>query len=304
MSIRESYNQCRKQHGHENDPSQESIVARLDELQQRLIAAQSLQRGLRRLFSSGQTQTVRGLYVWGGVGRGKTFLMDLFFETLDIGAKKRIHFHRMMHEVHARLKALDAIENPLEQVAADIAKETRILCFDEFFVSDIGDAMILGALLDGLFRHGVTLITTSNSRPDDLYKNGLQRQRFLPAIELLNKNTQVVHLDGILPDQLVLTGLRVGERFEYTVPPGLETPVHLQLELPFQKGPRCGPNAIYVVLQMVGLECSYSDVLEAVPLSDFEVEWIVRGRHFDGAGPKFRVDSFVSDDGDLAACER
>ncbi len=196
MSIRESYNQCRKQHGHENDPNQESIVARLDELQQRLIAARSLQRGLRRLFSSGQTQTVRGLYVWGGVGRGKTFLMDLFFETLDIGAKKRIHFHRMMHEVHARLKALGAIENPLEQVAADIAEETRILCFDEFFVSDIGDAMILGGLLDGLFRHGVTLIATSNSKPDELYKDGLQRQRFLPAIELLNKNTQVVHMDG------------------------------------------------------------------------------------------------------------
>jgi len=196
LSIREAYNQCQTQHGHDEDPAQESIVARFDELQQSLVAAQLPRRGLRRLFSADQTQTVRGIYLWGGVGRGKTFLMDLFFETLNIEAKKRIHFHRMMHEVHARLKALGAIENPLDQVAADIANETRVLCFDEFFVSDIGDAMILGTFLDGLFRHGVTLVTTSNSQPDELYKDGLQRQRFLPAIELLNKNTQVVHMDG------------------------------------------------------------------------------------------------------------
>jgi len=196
LSIREAYNQCQTQHGHEKDPAQESIVARFDELQKSLVAAQLPRRGLRRLFSADQTQAVRGIYLWGGVGRGKTFLMDLFFETLNVEAKKRIHFHRMMHEVHARLKALDAIENPLDQVAADIAKETRVLCFDEFFVSDIGDAMILGTLLDGFFRHGVTLVATSNSKPDELYKDGLQRQRFLPAIELLNKNTQVVHMDG------------------------------------------------------------------------------------------------------------
>ena len=196
MSIREAYNQCHTKHGHEQDPAQESIVARLEELQQRLVAAQSPRGGLRQLFGSSRTRTVRGLYLWGGVGRGKTFLMDLFFETLNIEAKKRIHFHRMMHEVHARLKVLGGIENPLEQVAADIAEETRVLCFDEFFVLDIGDAMILGALLEGLFRHGVTLVMTSNSRPDDLYKDGLQRQRFLPAIELLNKNTRVIHMDG------------------------------------------------------------------------------------------------------------
>jgi cell division protein ZapE len=196
LSIRDAYNKCHTQHGHENDPAQESIVALLEQLQQRLVTAQSPQSGLRRFLGSGPDQAVQGLYLWGGVGRGKTFLMDLFFETLDIEAKKRIHFHRMMHEVHARLKELGAIENPLAQVAADIAGETRVLCFDEFFVSDIGDAMILGTLLEGLFRHGVTLISTSNSQPDELYKNGLQRQRFLPAIELLKKHTQVVHLDG------------------------------------------------------------------------------------------------------------
>ena len=196
MSIRDAYNQCHTQHGHENDPAQESIVARLEQLQQRLVTAQAPQRGLRRLFGSGPNQAVQGIYLWGGVGRGKTFLLDLFFETLDIKAKRRIHFHRMMHEVHTRLRELGAIENPLAQVAADVAGETRVLCFDEFFVSDIGDAMILGTLLDGLFRHGVTLISTSNSQPDELYKDGLQRQRFLPAIELLKKHTQVVHMGG------------------------------------------------------------------------------------------------------------
>jgi cell division protein ZapE len=194
LSIREAYSQCQKQHGHEKDPAQDAIVARLDELQQ-LITARSPRRGLQRLFNSNNTQT-QGIYLWGGVGRGKTFLMDMFFETLDIEAKRRIHFHRMMQEVHARLRTLGAIENPLEEVAANIAEETRVLCFDEFFVSDIGDAMILGTLLDALFRNGVTLVATSNSQPDQLYKDGLQRQRFLPAIDLLNKNTDVVHMDG------------------------------------------------------------------------------------------------------------
>jgi cell division protein ZapE len=144
------------------------------------------------------------MYLWGGVGRGKTFLMDLFFESLKIEAKKRIHFHRMMHEVHERLAALDNVEDPLDKVAADIARNTRVLCFDEFFVSDIGDAMILGRLLDGLFRRGVTLVTTSNSKPDDLYRDGLQRQRFLPAIELLNQHTKVVHMDGEIDFRLRL----------------------------------------------------------------------------------------------------
>lgn len=141
-------------------------------------------------------QGVAGLYLWGDVGRGKTFLMDLFFETLPVENKSRIHFHRMMTDVHARLKALEDIEDPLDRVAADIARQTQILCFDEFFVSDIADAMILGRLLDGLFRRAVTLVATSNSPPSELYLNGLQRERFLPAIDLLETHTRVLHLDG------------------------------------------------------------------------------------------------------------
>ena len=139
---------------------------------------------------------VPGLYLWGDVDRGKAFLMDLFFATLPLERKTRIHFHRMMGDVHDRLQAIVDTEDPLDQVAADIARQVKVLCFDEFFVSDIADAMILGRLLDGLFRRGVTLVATSNSRPADLYRNGLQRERFLPVIDLLETHTQVLELGG------------------------------------------------------------------------------------------------------------
>ena len=168
------------------------------DLQERLQTGRP-KSGLRRLLdrvSRSDPPNEKGLYIWGGVGRGKTFLMDLFFDALAIEDKKRIHFHRMMHGVHERLQALGDIEDPLDQVAAAIARDTRVLCFDEFFVSDIGDAMILGRLLEGLFERGVTLVATSNSAPEDLYKDGLQRARFLPAIELINRHTEVVHMDG------------------------------------------------------------------------------------------------------------
>lgn len=139
---------------------------------------------------------VRGLYIWGGVGRGKTCLMDLFYESVALKQRDRSHFYRFMREVHADLHALKDVENPLEQVAAGIAQRIRLLCFDELFVSDIGDAMILGTLFDALFRRGVTLVATSNVPPDELYKDGLQRQRFLPAIESLKRHMDVLHLDG------------------------------------------------------------------------------------------------------------
>lgn len=199
MNIREAYEDSLGREGHVEDPAQVEVVARLLDLQARLAASRSGVGGFRALLKRSRNTEktgVRGLYLWGGVGRGKTRLMDLFFETLAAKAKKRIHFHRMMHEVHDRRSALGNLSDPLDRVAADIARDTRVLCFDEFFVSDIGDAMILGRLLKGLFRRGITLVATSNSKPDDLYKDGLQRQRFLPAIELLNQHTEVVHLDG------------------------------------------------------------------------------------------------------------
>ena len=197
MNIREAYEESLNREGHVEDPSQLDLIARFEALQAQLKAQRPRKGGLRTMFfRSEPRESVRGLYIWGGVGRGKTFLMDLFFESLEIKEKRRIHFHRMMHDVHERMKTLSFVEDPLDKVAAGIAQDTRVLCFDEFFVSDIGDAMILGKLLDGLFRRGVTLVTTSNSRPDDLYRDGLQRQRFLPAIALLNKHTEVVNMDG------------------------------------------------------------------------------------------------------------
>lgn len=139
---------------------------------------------------------VKGIYFHGGVGRGKTYIMDTFYECLPLSSKQRTHFHRFMQMVHGRLTALKGKKNPLEQVAADIADSVRVLCFDEFFVSDIGDAMILGRLLEHLLEAGVVLIATSNIHPDGLYANGLQRERFLPAIDLLHKHTDIVELDG------------------------------------------------------------------------------------------------------------
>ena len=195
LNIREAYQDSLERDGHVEDPAQLALVARFEDLQSR-IASQRPRRLRDRLFRNAPREHVRGLYIWGGVGRGKTFLMDLFFESLASDRKRRIHFHRMMQDVHARLKLLGAVEDPVDKVAADIARETRVLCFDEFFVADIGDAMILGRLLDGLFRRGVTLVATSNSKPEDLYRDGLQRQRFLPAIDLLNTHCEVVNMDG------------------------------------------------------------------------------------------------------------
>ena len=197
MNIREAYVESLNRDGHTEDPAQLEIIARFEDLESRLEAQRPRRGGLRTMFFRGDPiETVRGLYIWGGVGRGKTFLMDLFFECLGIENKRRVHFHRMMHDVHDRMKTLSFVEDPLDKVAASIAQDTRVLCFDEFFVSDIGDAMILGKLLEGLFKRGVTLVATSNSKPDDLYKDGLQRQRFLPAIQLLNEHTEVVNMDS------------------------------------------------------------------------------------------------------------
>ncbi|MGI9201843.1 MAG: cell division protein ZapE [Woeseiaceae bacterium] len=201
MNLREAYENSLIRGTHDRDPAQEAIVTELSQLQLRIQAGAESRRGFMRFLrrdSASTREPVRGLYIWGGVGRGKTFLMDLFYETLSVESKKRIHFHRMLQDIHSRLAQLGDIEDPLDQVAADIAADTRVLCFDEFFVSDIGDAMILGRLLEGLFQRGVTLVATSNLAPDDLYKDGLQRQRFLPAIDALNRHTKVVKMeDGV-----------------------------------------------------------------------------------------------------------
>ncbi|HUQ28216.1 MAG TPA: cell division protein ZapE, partial [Usitatibacter sp.] len=138
----------------------------------------------------------RGMYIWGGVGRGKSLMMDAFFKAARHRRKRRVHFHEFMREIHARMRALSGTEDPLDAISTEIAKDLRLLAFDEFHVSDIADAMILARLLELLMEKGVVLVLTSNYKPDDLYPNGLQRARFLPAIEILKRDLDVVELAG------------------------------------------------------------------------------------------------------------
>ncbi len=182
------------------DAAQSAVVDALQDLYERTKAAPSLSAGrsLWRhvLWRRKAAVSPCGLYVWGGVGRGKTWLMDIFFHSLPFAQKERLHFHRFMRLIHAELDRLKGRPDPLQEVAAHFARRTRVLCLDEFHVCDIGDAMLLGQLLKGLFAHGVTLVATSNTPPDELYKDGLQRANFLPAIDLLKKHTQVLELGG------------------------------------------------------------------------------------------------------------
>lgn len=182
------------------DAAQARAVEYLEELYRTLLQTPEVPTsGWRALLSrllGRRPEPVTGLYLWGGVGRGKTYLMDNFYETLPFERKLRVHFHRFMRRVHGELNELGGRQSPLEQVADNIARDARVICFDEFFVSDIGDAMILGTLLQGLFARGVTLVATSNIPPAQLYRDGLQRARFLPAIALLERHTRVVEVDG------------------------------------------------------------------------------------------------------------
>jgi cell division protein ZapE len=180
------------------DPAQQSALAELDRIHDALLASATENAGpLRRLMSSLRAPApIAGLYLWGGVGRGKTFLTELLFESIPITAKRRLHFHRFMAGIHAHLRTLSGQRDPLRIVARDLAAEARLLVLDECIVSDIGDAMLLGHLLELLFARGVTLVATSNIAPKDLYKDGLQRAQFLPAIAAIERHCAVLHLDG------------------------------------------------------------------------------------------------------------
>lgn len=164
----------------------------LQRLYDDLVAAHDSKPGLfGKLFGKKEPTLVKGLYFWGGVGRGKTYLVDTFFDALPFQDKVRTHFHRFMKRVHEEMKTLKGERNPLTIIAKRFSDEARVICFDEFFVSDITDAMILGTLMEELFKNGVTLVATSNIVPDGLYKDGLQRARFLPAIALIDRKSVV-----------------------------------------------------------------------------------------------------------------
>lgn len=199
LGPRARYEHDLQQQGFQADPSQAHAVDALQHVLDELICKPPKHRlGSHRL----RWPRVPGLYMWGGVGRGKTYLMDAFYESLPFSRKKRTHFHRFMLEVHELRKQFAHEEDPIGKVAKQFADQVRVLCFDEFFVSDIADAMILKRLFEVLFQRGVTLVTTSNIRPDGLYKDGLQRQNFLPAIALIKRNVSVLNVDGGIDHRL------------------------------------------------------------------------------------------------------
>ncbi|WP_039056765.1 cell division protein ZapE [Enterobacter sp. Bisph1] len=191
---------------HQPDDVQKEAVSRLDTIYQQLIAHRepaAPQSGLLATFSKllgkrepKEVAPVRGLYMWGGVGRGKTWLMDMFYQSLPGERKQRLHFHRFMLRVHEELTQLQGHSDPLEIVADRFKAETDVLCFDEFFVADITDAMLLGGLMKALFARGITLVATSNIPPDELYRNGLQRARFLPAIDAIKQFCDIMNVDA------------------------------------------------------------------------------------------------------------
>jgi cell division protein ZapE len=186
-------------HDFESDPAQIAVLNHLDRLHGEIENYRQYRQGkINRLVTNfgGGKKPPRGLYIWGSVGRGKSLMMDAFFNVSTLKRKRRVHFHEFMREIHAEMRAHSGEEDPLDAVSNTIAKQLRLLCFDEFHVSDIADAMILGRLLELLTAKGVVLVMTSNYKPDDLYPSGLQRARFLPAIDLLNRDLEVLEIGG------------------------------------------------------------------------------------------------------------
>jgi len=183
----------------ESDPAQLAVLAHLERLHSDLEHYRQYRQGpVNRLVTNfgGGKRPPRGLYIWGGVGRGKSLMMDAFYGVATLKRKRRMHFHEFMREIHAQMREHSGTEDPLEPISDTIAKQLRLLCFDEFHISDIADAMILARLLEMLISKGVVLVMTSNYKPDDLYPNGLQRARFLPAIALLNAELEVLEIGG------------------------------------------------------------------------------------------------------------
>ncbi len=194
MPVRQLYHQTLAERGYSADAAQLAAIDALERCENEWIAYKSRRRNtLTRLLI--HPEIPRGVYLYGGVGRGKSFLMDCFFNSVPLQRKVRLHFHEFMREVHRELADLHGTVNPLEELGKRMSRRFRLICFDEFHVADITDAMILYRLLESLFNHRVSIVTTSNFHPDGLYPNGLHRERILPAIELLKNRLQIVNVD-------------------------------------------------------------------------------------------------------------
>ena len=254
-------------HRWESDPAQLAMLPEFDRMQAALCAEPGAANGLfgrlKSLLGNEPAAPVPGLYLWGSVGRGKTFLMDLFVSSLPHNIALRRHYHRFMGEVHDSLRALGERQNPLIEVAAGLAERCRVLCLDEFMVNDIGDAMILAGLFDALFARGVALVTTSNTAPANLYRDGLQRARFLPAIALIERHCHVVEMASSHDWRLrALAQARV-----YLTPPGAEA--HRALERIFSSQ-ASGPVQLDGTLQINGRDIPYRKRADNILWFDFE----------------------------------
>jgi cell division protein ZapE len=211
------------------DPEQQKTINSFQELYNRILGIRNPGDSILgnigvNLFRKSGNQKNKGIYLYGGVGRGKTFLMDMFFKELPIKDKKRIHFHRFMNEIHEKLNSKKDIVNPIDVIAKDISSEISVLCFDEFVVNDIADAMILGELLKGLFANKVTIVFTSNTEPKNLYAQGLQREKFTYAIKLIEENSEIIHLDSNKDYRL----LKFGNVRTYHYPNNEQTDLNMQ----------------------------------------------------------------------------
>jgi cell division protein ZapE len=219
VGVRALYEQTLAERGYRSDPAQLAAVTALERCENDWLAYLSRRRGaLQRMFI--KPPIPLGVYLYGGVGRGKSFLMDCFFQSVPLKRKTRLHFHEFMREVHRELQDLKGVQNPLAELGARMARRFRLICFDEFHVADVTDAMILHRLLDALFANRVSIVTTSNFHPDGLYPNGLHRDRILPAIELLKANLEVINVDaGIDYRQRVLERV---ELYHHPLGPGAD----------------------------------------------------------------------------------
>jgi len=223
MSVRSTYEAALKERGYITDPAQQRAIDALERCATEwTLYKQRRSNALKKVFV--KPQIPRGVYMYGGVGRGKSFLMDCFFNAVPIRRKTRLHFHEFMREVHRELRELQGTQNPLDALGLRMAKRYKLICFDEFHVADVTDAMILHRLLNSLFKAGVGFVTTSNFHPDGLYPDGLHRDRILPAIELLKQRLEVVNVDDgtdYRQHSLLVADL-------YRVPLGPETEVAIE----------------------------------------------------------------------------